>query len=1517
MIYINKLWFLFIFLIFIELNLFSQVTVNLHPTDDTIIVCAESFVGLYAEVTGGTSPYTYHWYGADSLLLNNVSPFTTFLTDVPGTYLIGCEVTDGNGNTAKDSIIIIVNPIPPLTVSTELDSLCIGDSITLFASGANIIYWANSDDTLLGWGNSITLHPLNSSEYFVVGSTNNCHKFLSIIINVYQPPTVNAGNDITLCSLGNVSLNASATDYTSIHWTSSGTGSFNNPNDLNAIYTPSLQDWNNGSVILTLTAYAHVDCPDATDQLTINFIDIPDLILSTDTTICEGSSVNIVANGANSYLWSEGSTTSSITVSPLANTTYYVTGYTDICHREDSFIVYVNPAPVINLGNDTTICYADTITISATAGYTDYLWNTGDTTNSIIVIPSDTTTYIVTVTNTYGCTASDDITINVRPDIGIDAGLDQSICEGQSAILSASGGISYQWSTGETSATITVTPNDTTVYYVTGTDGICNDVDSVVVNVYPNMISLVTTPDTQVCIGNSINLEVHGAQTYLWSTGQTDSLITVVVLGDSTYYVTGYAYGCQREDSVVITQLPLPLINLGNDTTICYADTITISATAGYTDYLWNTGETTNSIIVIPSDTTTYIVTVTNTYGCTASDDITINVRPDIGIDAGIDQSICEGQSAILSASGGISYQWSTGETTATITVTPSDTTVYYVTGTDGICIDIDSVVVNVYPNMISLVTTPDTQVCIGNSINLEVHGAQTYLWSTGQTDSLISVVVLGDSTYYVTGYAYGCQREDSVVITVSLPFTLSINPTDTTVCPGSNVSLYVSGATNYLWNTGDTGSSIVVIPYDTTIYSVTGYDSGCTAQISAIVNTYPVDMVTIESIPPICIGDSTQLIANGTGIIYWNIGDTTNSIWVSPTNDTTYIANMIDTNGCITSDTINVIVSSPPSLTLNYTSPACINSYINISAQNADYYLWSTGDSTANINIYLESDTIIYVTATNIYGCSSIDSVNIIADTSSLLYHSADDTVCQNTILGLWANGPDTIIWSTGDTGNFINPTIISDTTFYISGISGSCTSFDSITINIFPPLAVDAGIDTTVMAGTSAFLHGTIIGGGIDSIYWLPADSMIGENTLNPEVIVDTSTYFLLTVIDTNGCTWTDVVFVDVIPYGIYIDQISDTTVCSNDSITLLVNHLFGGTPPFIYQWIISSDADTIYGNPVTILPDSSSFIYLSVTDSEGFVTTDTFYLSVVEQPQPTLPDTLFICENDIVILDPQTIGTCYWSTGDTSNTLEILVTQDSTIYLSITNNICTAYDTTLIYMKPLPYLFINPASDSLCLGDTAVFVATSDGNILWSNGSINDTISFEAIENDSIFVVADLNGCYTSNFATIYIYEVPEISVITSAWNNEVLPGEPLTLEILPDLFNHYIVNYSDNSFTDNHNTFTLFISPGGDSIYITAVTDEGCISNETIFINSRKIPNGFTPNNDNINDKFMPGVPIKILNRWGQIVYEGDDGWDGTINNRLAVPGTYYYIIELKDENGKVIKTYNGDVLLIKK
>ncbi|HPX45036.1 MAG TPA: hypothetical protein PK626_01435, partial [Bacteroidales bacterium] len=136
MIYSNKYLFLSLFLIFFSLSAYSQVNVNINPSEDTIVICAESFLDLSAEVDGGSTPYTYLWYGADSLLSNLDSSYTIFNSFTSGTFMIYCEVIDNYGNSDTDSVIIKVNPLPPLIVSPQLDSLCIGDSITLSASGA-------------------------------------------------------------------------------------------------------------------------------------------------------------------------------------------------------------------------------------------------------------------------------------------------------------------------------------------------------------------------------------------------------------------------------------------------------------------------------------------------------------------------------------------------------------------------------------------------------------------------------------------------------------------------------------------------------------------------------------------------------------------------------------------------------------------------------------------------------------------------------------------------------------------------------------------------------------------------------------------------------------------------------------------------------------------------------------------------------------------------------------------------------------------------------------------------------------------------------------------------------------------------------------------------------------------------------------------------------------------------------------------------------------------------------------
>ena len=96
----------------------------------------------------------------------------------------------------------------------------------------------------------------------------------------------------------------------------------------------------------------------------------------------------------------------------------------------------------------------------------------------------------------------------------------------------------------------------------------------------------------------------------------------------------------------------------------------------------------------------------------------------------------------------------------------------------------------------------------------------------------------------------------------------------------------------------------------------------------------------------------------------------------------------------------------------------------------------------------------------------------------------------------------------------------------------------------------------------------------------------------------------------------------------------------------------------------------------------------------------------------------------------------------------------------------------------------------------------------------------------------------------------------------------------------------------------------------------ISDGGCSADTTWQIALRKIPNGFTPNSDGVNDVFMPGTELTIINRWGQEVFSGIDGWDGKVNGEMSTPGTYYYIIIIRDEFGNVLDKINGDLLLIK-
>ena len=411
--------------------------------------------------------------------------------------------------------------------------------------------------------------------------------------------------------------------------------------------------------------------------------------------------------------------------------------------------------------------------------------------------------------------------------ITANAGPDVSICNGSSTTLTATGGSTYLWSTGATTASISVSPTTTTTYTVTAYDatGTNSDTDDVTVTV--NAIPVANAgADVSTCQGTSVTLSASGGSSYLWSTGATTQTINVNPNSTTTYSVQVTQNGCSSSDTVTVTVNPSPTINAGSDVTINLGESTTLTATGGNT-YLWSTGSTSSSITVSPTVTTTYTVTG-YLNGCQNTDSVTVFVNS-ANANAGQDQTICNGYSATLTATGGDTYLWSTGATTQSITVNPTSTSTYTVTAYVGNSQDTDSVIVTVNPNPnVVIANGSEVSILEGEYVTLSVSGANTYLWNNGATQPNIAVSPNTSTTYSVTGYINNCS--DTKQVTVNVFESVSANAgEDVTVCLDDNtVTLTAaasSGGDQFLWSTGETTSSIIVSPEVDTEYTVTVYN--------------------------------------------------------------------------------------------------------------------------------------------------------------------------------------------------------------------------------------------------------------------------------------------------------------------------------------------------------------------------------------------------------------------------------------------------------------------------------------------------------------------------------------------------------------------------------------------------------------------------------------------------------------------------------------------------------------------
>jgi gliding motility-associated-like protein len=758
-------------------------------------------------------------------------------------------------------------------------------------------------------------------------------------------------------------------------------------------------------------------------------------VINASNTTC--TNVNAVLSAGSSAAWDAGSGSSPQTGTGAAHTTQYsTTGFKDIVYSGNNYTGFMNilingsalvPAfttTATQYGADYHVCVGGTADFLATTSGINYTyhWNFGggavpnlvSTTNDALsaVVFNTPGTYVISLQLETPCCGLSPVatTINLivdpipTPSIVSSA---PTVCYGDAITLTASGGTSFLWNDGTTTATNVVTPVLNTTYTVQVTNFECTG--SANFTIAPTIASVFISGLDQICSGDNTTLTANGevGSTYQWSGGSsaTTPSITVGPTNDLMYYVTATVGGCSVMDSILVQVVGVNASVTASSLLVCQGDPVQLVVTGG--DYFtWSTGETNDTITVNPTIQTTYDVLVQwdsiGTISCNTQQlvQITVDVHPTPTITSSFnDTTVCQNSQITLSANGnGVSLLWSTGETTASISPTILGDTVFIVNSVSNLgCFSFnDTIVVTTVSGIddVSLASTNAT--CFGftdGSVTTTITGGVgpfTYLWSNGATTPDITNIGAGTYTVLVTA-DNGCTFNTTLLPATVTEFpdvNASISANNLIVCQGDPVDLTVSGGTTYLWNTTETTPSITVNPTVQTTYSVVVvYDSlgiSCSpsnlTQITVDVHPTPT-MNSVSNDTLACTGNQISLTASGNGVGYlWSTGETTSTINPTILGDTIFIVNSVSNLGCLSFNDTIVVTTIPgiTDITLNVTDATCFNLADGLITSTVTggiaplTYLWSNGDTTANINVTQGTYTLT-VTASN--GCSNTTS--------------------------------------------------------------------------------------------------------------------------------------------------------------------------------------------------------------------------------------------------------------------------------------------------------------------------------------------------------------------------------------------------------------------------------------------------------------------------------------------------------------------------------------------------------------
>ena len=727
-----------------------------------------------ANVTTTTTPVTYSWTGSGITSASNISTITV---NAPGLYNYSVTNTS-NGCISLGSVNVSQNSLVPSVSATTAGSItCTTNTIQLNgtpASGVTYSWSAPAGSSIVSGGALQNAVGSGSGVYTLTvrSLSSGCPNSSTVAANQNtNPPTPTASNTTTLtCTTATAIL--SGIGGGNYFWSGPGTilGG--------ATATPTVNA--PGNYTLTVTATNGCSATATTSVSQNNNPPNPTATVS-DTLTCATTTISL--NGGPSsgvyYVWSGpgiiSSTTSQIATANAPGT--YTLTITDIingCPAFTTTIVNQDIAPpnATATSNGSITCTTNTVQLNGSGGAgLNYLWNGpgffgGNNTQNVIANSSgDFTLTVQSLSN--GCSTSATTTViqNTIAPVGVNAGLDQTLTCSNTTIT-INGSVStptnsiINWvgsgicGSQNTATTIACASG---IYTLTATDpqNGCSSFDMVEVfqNIGAPSIN-VSTSGILDCINTSINIIATTSTSpvsYNWSgpgiiAGSTNSTAIVNLPGTYTITITNLNNSCSTNSFVTVIQdISIPSISVtSSSSVICSGVTTTIIAT-GANSYSWSPGgQTTNSIVVSPTNTTNYTVSGSGLNGCigSANQIININTLPNLSING--TTNICKGSSTILTALGAYTYTWNSGANTTSISVSPTITTSYSILGEDiNGCI-------NSFTTSVNIITAKDISGIITSTAGASTGDIILYKYTTGLSmwDSLTTVPFSSSFTF-------------------------------------------------------------------------------------------------------------------------------------------------------------------------------------------------------------------------------------------------------------------------------------------------------------------------------------------------------------------------------------------------------------------------------------------------------------------------------------------------------------------------------------------------------------------------------------------------------------------------------------------------------------------------------------------------------------------------------------------------------------------------------------------------